>query len=81
MVEKQHIKNKDVWIKVDPWHVHRDNPNTIPTEYFTVSYFFSEPVAGATGGEIIKDENGEPKLFESPVAALNVAGKELKNLI
>jgi len=33
----------------------RDNPNVIPTEYFTVSCFLQEPPGEA--GELIKDEN------------------------
>ena len=37
MIEKQSIKEKDVWIKVDPFHVQRENPNIIPTEYFTAT--------------------------------------------
>lgn len=80
MIEKQQINNKDVWIKVNPWHVQRDNANIIPTEYFTASYYLKEPADNAADGEIIKD-NGEPKLFESPVAALSFAGKRLKELL
>ena len=81
MVEKQFIKDKEVWIKVTPLHVQRDNPNIIPTEYFTASYFFAEPNNNAENGEVIKDDDGEPKLFESPVAALSFAGKRLKEIL
>ncbi len=80
MIEKQNIKDKDVWLKVSPWHVERDNPNIIPTEYFTVSYFFEAPSENV-GGEILKNENGEPKLFESPVAAISYAGKKLQEIL
>ena len=40
MIEHQVINKKEVWIKVDPFHVNRSNPDTIPTEYFTASYYF-----------------------------------------
>lgn len=77
MVEKQAIHGKDVWIKVDPYHVQRENPNIIPTEYFTATYYLHEPDDETTGGELIK-EDGETKLFESPVAALSYAQKTLE---
>jgi hypothetical protein len=79
MIEKQTINGKEVWLKVDPYHVERSNPNIIPTEYFTATYFFEEPSQEATNGEQVKDEDGEPKLFESPVAALTFAWKKLKS--
>jgi len=81
MIEKQYINQKDVWLKVEPWHVHRDNPNIIPTEYFTVSYYLESPLPGAAKGEMIKDESGEPKLFESPVAAINFASEKLLGIL
>ena len=76
MVEKQSVNGKDVWIKVDPYHVHRENPNIIPTEYFTATYYLQEPGEEAKG-EIIREE-GEAKLFESPVAALTFTRKSLE---
>lgn len=78
MIEKQNINGKDVWIKVDALHVQRDNPKIIPTEYFTAAYYLNEPAENAADGEIIKDDDGESKLFESPVAALSFAAKKLK---
>lgn len=81
MIEKQHINQKDVWIKVEPWHVHRDNPNIIPTEYFTVSYYLNEPSPADVKGEVIKEDDGEPKLFESPVAAVSFASKKLQQIL
>lgn len=81
MIERQVINEKEVWIKVDPWHIDRSNPNIIPTEYFTASYYFQQPENEATKGEIIKDENGEPKLFESPVAALSFIEKQLESIL
>lgn len=77
MIEKQTINNKDVWIKVDAIPMNRENPNTIPTEYFTASYYYNEP-SSEDEGETLKDEEGETKLFESPVAALSFAQKKLE---
>ena len=78
MIEKQTIEGQEVWLKVDPYHVDRPNPNIIPTEYFTASYYRAEPEEDATDGEMVKDEDGEVKLFESPVAALTYAWKHFK---
>jgi hypothetical protein len=80
MIEKQNINGKDVWIKVDAQPVHRTNPNIIPTEYFTASYFPAEPSLDAVDGELIRDNEGQPHLFESPVAALAYARKTLENI-
>jgi len=78
MIEKQSINGQEVWLKVDPYHVPRSNHNIIPTEYFTAAYYMREPAADATDGEQIKEETGELKLFESPVAALSFARKTLE---
>ncbi|MER3464455.1 MAG: hypothetical protein C4329_08665 [Chitinophagaceae bacterium] len=80
MVEKQNINGKDVWIKVDSQPTNRSNPNIIPTEYFTASYFPAEPSLDAVEGEIIKDSDGQPHLFETPVAALAYARKTSENI-
>jgi len=81
MIEKQSINGKEVWLKIDPYHVERSNPNTIPTEYFTATYYLEEPAADALKGEMIKEEDGAPKLFESPVAALSYAEKRLERIL
>ena len=81
MIEQLTIHEKKVWIKVQPYHVKRDNPNVIPTEYFTASYFLELPSTDAVNGELIKDDNGESKLFESPVAALGSAEKMLEKIL
>ena len=81
MIEKQSIKGKEVWVKVDPYHVQRSSPNIIPTEYFTASYYLQEPASDTTDGETIKDEEGGIKLFESPVAALTFARKKLEGIV
>ena len=77
MVEQHSINGKDVWIKIDAHPVQRENPNIIPKEYFTASYFWQEPAESGSGGEVVK-EDGEAKLFESPVAALSFARKSLE---
>jgi hypothetical protein len=81
MIEEQIINGKKVWIKVESYHVNRDNPNIIPTEYFTASYFLQQPPANAEGGQPINDDNGRPKLFESPVAALGYTEKKLEEIL
>lgn len=82
MIETQSINGKEVWVKVDPYHVPRSNPNIIPTEYFTATYYFKEPTEDASEeGETVKDEEGAVKLFESPVAALTFARKKLEALV
>jgi hypothetical protein len=40
-----------------------------------------EPASGSPVGELVTDEDGEPKLFESPVAALAFARKSLEKKI
>ena len=81
MIEKQSINGKEVWLKVDPYHVQRENRNIIPTEYFTATYYLTEPADNSIHGEVVKDEDGEPKLFESPVAALSLARKSLEKIV
>lgn len=78
MIEKQSVNGRDVWIRVDAIPVERENPNIIPTEYFTASCFFNEP-SDNNPGESIKDEEDKIKLFESPVAALSFARKHLES--
>ena len=79
MIEQQSINGKDVWIKVDAHPVERENPNIIPTEYFTATYYLNEPLNGSADGDKMKDDDGEIKLYESPVAALTAARKHLEN--
>jgi len=81
MIEKQSINGKEVWLKIDPYHVDRSNHNIIPTEYFTATYYLQEPASADINGEMIKDEDGEMKLFESPVAALSYARKKVEKLV
>ena len=81
MIEKQSIKGKDVWVRVDPYHMDRSNPNVIPTEYFTAIYYLDEPTPDHTTGETINDEEGKLKLFESPVEALSFIRKQLESVL
>jgi hypothetical protein len=81
MIEKQSINGKEVWLKIDPYHVTRENHNIIPTEYFTATCYMEEPVSDNVNGEIIKDEDGTVKLFESPVAALTSARKRFETFV
>ena len=76
MIEKHSINGRDVWLEIQQQPANRSNPNVIPTEYFTAKYYFEEP--GNTEGRVLTDEDGEPKLFESPVAALNYVSKRIE---
>lgn len=77
MIEKQSINGRDVWVEIQQQPANRANPNTIPTEYFTARYFFEEP--GGAEGKWLTGDDGEPRLFESPVAALSYATKALSS--
>ena len=79
MIEKQSINGREVWLEVEPYHVDRKNPKTIPTEYFTAKYYLAEP--NSASGESLRDDNGEIKLFESPVAALSFATQRLGKIM
>lgn len=78
MIEKLSINGKDVWLKVDPYHVKRASLKIIPTEYFTAVYFLQEPSSNSMDGKFIMNNDGEPQLFESPVEALTAARKALE---
>ena len=80
MIEKQTVNGKDVWLKVDQYLIELSEPNDNATEYFTASYYLQDPLPDAAGN-VIKDENGEPKLFESPVAALAFARKQVERAL
>lgn len=81
MIEKQSVKNREVWVKVESYHLERANPNIIPTEYFTASYYLDEPNSESKNGSTINDDEGKIKLFESPVAALSFARKRLESIL
>ena len=75
MIEKHTLNGRDVWLEVQQQPAHRQNPNIIPTEYFTARYYLEEP-QGAEG-KVLLDDDGQPKLFESPVEALNYINEHL----
>ena len=79
MTEKLIIKGRDVWVVVEPYIPEGRSPHVIPTEYFKVFYNLKEP--GQDPGEIITDGKEEPKLFESPVAALQYANERLMEIL
>lgn len=79
MTEKISINGKDVWIIVEAHKIQRENPKIIPTEYFIAYYTFQEP--GVAAGEVIKEKDERPKLFESPVAALEYATEKLSEIV
>lgn len=79
MIEHHLINGKDVWVEVIEQPTGRENPNTIPTEYFTARYSLSNPPAD--NAEWIVNEEGEPQLFESPVAALTFVTKKLMDTL
>ena len=82
MIEKQSINGKVVWMQVEPYRVERDNPRTIPTEYFTAKYYLQDPTTSSgNSGELISEKDGQPKLFESPVAALQYANEKVMEII
>jgi hypothetical protein len=75
IIEKQYINGKEVWVEVQAKPAGRENSHVIPTEYFTVRYYLEDPKKGVA--KVFTNEDGEPKLFESPVAALTFASKNL----
>lgn len=82
MIEQQNINGRDVLLRVEPHYPERENANIIPVEYFTVSYYLELGNSEQENiGEVINDENGSPKLFESPVAALSFARKKLESVL
>jgi hypothetical protein len=81
MIEKQSINGKDVWLRVESYHLERPNPDIIPTEYFTAMYYLNEPNSEGNKGEAINDEEGKIRLFESPVAALSYTRKKLESVL
>jgi hypothetical protein len=79
MIEKQSINGRDVWLEVEPYRPKRDNANVIPTEYFVARYYLQDPISQS--GNLLRGEDGNPLFFESPVAALTYASKELRSIV
>ncbi len=79
MTEKVSINGKDVWIVIEPMTVPRENADVTPTEYFMVFYNLEEP--GSMPGEMFREADNRPMLFESPVAALEYANEKLLGIL
>jgi hypothetical protein len=79
MTEKLSINGKDVWVVVEPLTAPKDVSDQTPNEYFIVFYNLEEP--GSTPGEMMRDADNRPKLFESPVAALEYANEKLLGML
>jgi hypothetical protein len=78
MTERVSVDGQEVWIVVEPVSVHRDNQQIIPTEYFMAYYNRREP--SGDPGELFRDSNGRPRLFLSPVEALEYACENLPGM-
>jgi len=77
MTEKLSINGRDVWVTIDP-HLHGVQGGHAE-EYFTATYHSIEPSPGSSG--IMIEENGQPKLFASPVEAIEYASEKLLGLL
>jgi len=77
MTEKMQINGKDVWIVVEPHTRHL--PGTDPKEYFTASYFLTDPDESPAGILLI-DDNRKAIEFDSPVEALEYASEKLTDM-
>lgn len=75
MTEKYTVKGKDIWVVVEPLSVPKETQDEAPNEYFIVFYNVKEP--GNMPGELFREADNRPKLFESPVAALEYAQEKL----
>ena len=78
MTEKLSINGKDVWVVIEPLTV-PESADTVLTEYFIVFYNLEEP--GSMPGEMFREADNRPKLFESPVAALEYANEKLLEIV
>ena len=81
MIEKHTINETNVWVRIDPHPIERENANIFPNEYFTASYYRQDPADSAAIGLLMKDEDGQVAMFESPVAALGYAVETLEKSI
>ncbi len=81
MIEKHTINETNVWVKIDPHPIERENAHIIPNEFFTASYYRQDPADATAIGLLLKDEDGQVAMFESPVAALGYAVKMLEKII
>lgn len=75
MTEKIQLNGKDIWIVVEPVVIHRQNKQIIPTEYFVAYYNENEPADEP--GKMFLEQDNKPRLFMSPVEALEYACEHL----
>ena len=80
MTEKVSINGKDAWIVIEPHFIQPQDAEDAPQEYFTASYHVLEPES-SPGGVLFMEEDKTPKLFESPVEALEYASEKLAGLV
>jgi hypothetical protein len=78
MTEKIRINNKDMWVVIEPHLEHK--PEGEAREYFTASYYTTEPLTNPSGVLFINDNNA-PHIFQSPVEALEYATEKLLGLL
>ena len=76
MIEKVSINGKDAWIAIEPHYIQPQDADEPPQEFFTASYHVLEP-SSSPGGVLFMEEDNMPKLFESPVEALEYASEKL----
>lgn len=79
MTEKLSINGKDVWVVVEPLTAPKEHADDTPGEYFIVFYNLEEP--DTMPGEMLREADNRPKLFESPVAALEYANEKLLEIL
>jgi hypothetical protein len=79
MTEKISIQGKDAWIVVEPHLLQPQDADDEPQEFFTASYHFREPFS-SPGGILITESDNSPKLFESPVEAVEYVEEKLAML-
>lgn len=79
MTEKIMVNGREVWVVIEPLTVPRENAEEVPTEYFMALYHLEEP--GDNPGEMFREADNRPILFESPVAALEYANEKLIEML
>ncbi|MBC8032639.1 MAG: hypothetical protein H7Y03_00725 [Chitinophagaceae bacterium] len=79
MTEKLSINGKDAWVMVEPHILEGEEQGEAHKEYFIAYYTLQEP--GLAGGKIFMEEDDRPKLFASPVEALEFATEELLRVL
>ena len=76
MIEKISVQGRDAWVAIDPYYMQPQDADDPPLEYFTATYYFLEPSV-SPGGMLIVEDDQSPRLFESPVEALEYTAEKL----